>query len=437
MKIAILTLGTRGDVQPYAVLGQALVQRGHQVTLSTAKNFEQIVKSYGVDFAPVEADFQELLNSDEGKKMMKGNPFAIKTNLNTWVYPLLINSLTAFYKLARESDIVLYHVKTLADSFADQFPHKMIRANVLPIVEPTREFANPAFSGLPIPHFLNKLTYKFSNLSIKLLSKPIGQFRAKFDLPKDFKTPTVKNIYGISSAFLPVPHDFPKLSKFTGFWFGTSTVELSTDLTTFIQKGKAPLLLTFGSMPFKSQFDLQTAIIKLTETLDTRIIVIKGWGLDQTERLEKNPKIKVIQSAPYEKLFPLTKAIIHHGGIGTTAECLRAGKPFLICPILYPIGDQKFWGQHAYQKGLAVKPVPISKMTEKIFLESINELLTNQQLYDNANQIKKLISKENGLEKTIDEIEKNQSQQQLCVRLNEALRMTLYNSKFRFSARSK
>ncbi len=406
MKIAILTIGTRGDVQPYVVLGQALKQRGHQVTLSTAKNFEQLVKSYDIDFTPVEADFQELLDSDEGKKMMKGNPFAIKRNLNTWVYPLITSSLTEFYKLAKESDIVLYHVKTLADSFADQFPNKMIRANVLPIIEPTSEFANPAFSGLSIPSFLNKLTYKFSNLSIKLLSKPIGAFREKFKLSKKFSVPSVRNIYGLSASFIPIPHDYPGNSKFTGFWFGTSSAELSTDLKDFIRAGEPPLLVTFGSMPFKSKFDLQASIIKLTEQLNTRMIVVKGWGLDQTERLENNPNIKVITSAPYEKLFPLTKAIIHHGGIGTTAECLRAGKPFLICPILYPIGDQNFWGQHAYKKGLAVKPIPISKMTEKIFLQSIKELLTNKQLYDNSKKMQILINNEAGLKNTIDAIEK-------------------------------
>jgi len=404
--IAILTLGTRGDVQPYAVLGQALKARGHQVTLSTAKNFEQLVLSHGIDFLPVDADFQALLGSEEGKKMMKANPLAIRRQLNTWVYPLIRESLTQFYNLAKDCDIVIYHVKTLADCFADQFPHKMIRASLLPIVEPTNEFANPAFSGLPIPAFFNRLTYTLSNLSMKMLSKPIGAFREQFNLPKKYSIPTVKNIYALSPSFFPIPHDYPIESKFTGFWFGESETALPDDLMEWISAGEPPLLLTFGSMPFKSKFDLQAAILKLTEQLDTRIIVVRGWGLDRTEKLDQHPMIKVIDAARYDKLFTLTRAIIHHGGIGTTAECLRAGKPFLICPILYPIGDQQFWGEHAYKKGLAVRPIPISKMTEKKFLERVKELLENESLYERSKEMKVEVDGERGLENAVEEVEK-------------------------------
>lgn len=92
-----------------------------------------------------------------------------------------------FYKLAKESDLVLLHVKTLPDSFTDQFPGKMKSVSVLPIVEPTTEFANPSFGVLPIPRFLYRISYTLSNLSIKLLSKPTGEFRTKFDLPKKLK----------------------------------------------------------------------------------------------------------------------------------------------------------------------------------------------------------------------------------------------------------
>lgn len=406
MKIAILTLGTRGDVQPFAVLGRALKERGHEVTMATAKNFEALVLSYGINFIPVEVDFQAVLDSEEGKKMMKGNLFAIRRNLKTWIYPLISDSLGAFYELAKTNDKVIYHVKTLADAFADQFPNKMIRASVLPVVEPTTKFANPAFSGLPIPGFLNKLTYKLANKSIKLLSKPIGEFREKYQLPLKYSIGEVRNIYGISEHFLPMPKDYASTSIFTGFWYDHSANDLPPALIDFIKEGSPPLLITFGSMPFQSKFDLYKATIELTEKLNIRIIVIKGWGLGHTDKLDNLRSIKVIDSAPYDKLFPLIKAVVHHGGIGTTAECLRAGKPFFVCPILYPLGDQEFWGQLAFRRGLAVKPISLKKMTQKFFFEQVEELLSDSKLYANATRLSESLKQEEGLQTAVAEIEK-------------------------------
>jgi sterol 3beta-glucosyltransferase len=405
MKIAILTLGTRGDVQPYAVLGHALKQRGHQVTLATAKNFSSLVQIYGLDFMPLEADFQAVLDSEEGKKMMKGNPFAIRRNLHTWVYPLIEDSLNTFYKLARNSDAVLYHVKTLADCFADQFPQKMMRTSVLPIVEPTSAFANPALSGLPIPRFLNRISFVLANQSMKLLSTPIERFRKANGLPIKFSKTSVADLYGISPTLLPVPQDFKDPNAFQGFWFGEEKEGLSKGILEFLDAGDPPLLLTFGSMPFKSKFDLEDAVLQLAQKYKVRIIVVKGWGLNEVKKLEKHPGVLIVKAEPYSLLFPQVRAILHHGGIGTTAACLHAGKPFWICPILYPVGDQLFWGLQSYKIGVALKPVPLSKMNLNAFLEGVGALLSHKDLYTKATAVKDLICRENGLEAAVNKVE--------------------------------
>lgn len=405
MKIAILTMGTRGDVQPFAVLGQALQQRGHEVTFSTARNFESLVQSYGLRFAPIDADFQAVLNSKEGKKLLKANPLVIRRNLNKWIYPMVEQSLNTFFRLAKQNDKTIYHVKTMADYFADQMPGKMIRAMVVPAVQPTQDFANPAFSGFRIYKFLNRMSYQLNNIGYRLMKKPIVRFRKANGLPEKYVIPEMPFIYGISSIFLKQPTDYPSQSWFTGFWIGHSADMLSPELSNFLQSGTPPLLFTFGSMPFKCKFDIQQALNNLTERFGIRIILIKGWGFEQTERLKDNDRITVIDSAPYDKLLPLVRAVVHHGGLGTTAACLAAGKPFWISPVFYPVGDQFFWGKVSWQMGVSPKPIPLSRLSEAQFIVSIAELLQNKQLYYNAETMAKKLDEEDGISTAVRLIE--------------------------------
>ncbi|QNL49802.1 glycosyltransferase family 1 protein [Olivibacter sp. SDN3] len=405
MKIAILTLGTRGDVQPYAVLGRALKERGHEVVLSTAKNFESFIASYGLDFIPVDADFQTLLISEEGSKIRK-NPFLVRKHLKKFVYPMLQDALVKFYHLAKESDKVLFHIKTMADSFADQFPGKMIRTDVIPAGQPTSAFPNPVFSALPFPSFLNRFTFKLTDLGLKMWIRPIQEFRRKVGLEAVFKKPALMSLYGISELLLNKPDDFPHNSFFTGFWLDDSSSELQRDIVDFIANGDPPLLITFGSMPFDNRQDIAKLINVLSEQLNIRIIVVKGWGLSSTEKLNGIRNIKLIDAAPYEKLFPLVKAVVHHGGIGTVAACLKAGRPFLTCPVLHPLGDQFFWGKIAYQKGVALYPLPLKKLTEKKLVNRIKELLEADSLYENARILKQALEKEDGVRTAMEIIER-------------------------------
>ena len=401
MKITLFTLGTRGDVQPFAILGEALAQRGHTVTLCTAKNFRNLVESYHINFHPVNIDSENIINSKEGQQIMKVNLFHLKRNLNELIYPIIKTSLNEFYKLAQESDLIIYRTKTLADVFLDQLDCHAIRAAVVPAMEETTAFLNPIMSGLKLPAFLNRWSYKFNNLRFRFFKKPIDQFRMQHGLSEDISDiPDIPGIYGISKHFLDRPDDWAKNQHLTGFWFSQRKNNLDPDLEKFISNGKAPLLITFSSMPIDKK--LSELILNCINETNERFIIIKGWG---DWEISESEKIKVIDTAPFDALFPRMKAIIHHGGVGTTAECLRAGKPMFICPPVFPFGDQYFWGDLAYRKGVGVKPVPLSRLTKKNFIKGMKQLINDKGIQHNSELLAQKISKEEGVEKAVDIIE--------------------------------
>jgi sterol 3beta-glucosyltransferase len=212
-----------------------------------------------------------------------------------------------------------------------------------------------------------------------------------------FRKPHLPSVYGISPHFLPRPKDYPADSHFTGFWIDESGTELDESVYNFINNGTPPLLLTFGSMPFESKLNLASLVNRITTELKTRVIIIKGWGLTETTALNENNDVLVLDSAPYDKLFPYLKAAVHHGGIGTVAACLKAGIPFLTCPVLYPLGDQHFWGMQAYKKGTGLKPMPLKKLNEEELIYGVKKLLTTASLYEESRKIADLLKTEDGV----------------------------------------
>src|SRR5688500_14842420 len=171
-----------------------------------------------------------------------------------------------------------------------------------------------------------------------MMNPAIRQFRMSSVLdPKVRRGNVSKELYGISESFLSKPSDFPKGVFFTGFWHGESPETLDKDLVQFISSGKRTVVVTFGSMPFSVDFDLKNGLTAIAKELDLNILVVKGWGFEDVAPQE-NHFVKIITSAPFDKLFPKVDAVVHHGGIGTLSLCLRAGVPSLSCPVIYPIG---------------------------------------------------------------------------------------------------
>ena len=126
----------------------------------------------------------------------------------------------------------------------------------------------------------------------------------------------------------------------------------------------------------------------------------------QTEALANDPSIKIIESAPYDKLLPLVKAAVHHGGIGTITSCLLAGKPFLSCPVLFPLGDQYFWGMIGYRKGLSPKPIALKKLTTALLISKTKELLETKSYYIRSEELMHAIRDEDGPGNAVSLIER-------------------------------
>lgn len=152
-------------------------------------------------------------------------------------------------------------------------------------------------------------------------------------------TPT---IYPFSEHVVPRPTDWPASTISPGYWFldRQSTWQPPTDLAAFLESGPPPVYIGFGSMAGLDSAKKAQAVVNALLKTGRRGIIATGWGGLSAETLPDT--IFKLQAAPHDWLFDHVSAVVHHGGAGTTAAGLRAGRPTVICPFF---GDQPFWGR--------------------------------------------------------------------------------------------
>jgi sterol 3beta-glucosyltransferase len=165
------------------------------------------------------------------------------------------------------------------------------------------------------------------------------------------------------------------------------------ELIQFIENEEPPLYIGFGSMKdihtFKTTFQLILSALNKTKQ---RAVVCLGWSnLNYTEPIPEN--IYLIESIPHSWLFPQMSIVIHHGGAGTTAAGLTAGKPTIIIP---HNADQPAWGQRVYELGVGSKPIKKSKLTAAKLANAITYAL-NPQVVIRAEELGQKLRKENGV----------------------------------------
>jgi UDP:flavonoid glycosyltransferase YjiC (YdhE family) len=132
-----------------------------------------------------------------------------------------------------------------------------------------------------------------------------------------------------------------------------------------------------------------------------RIVVARGWGGINPADLP--PRVFAIEKAPHDKLFQYVRAVVHHGGAGTTAAGLAAGKPTFIVPQTV---DQPYWGRRVYELGCGPKPVRLRRLTGEILAEMLSELDENAAYRAAAEALALRLGPEDGTERAIKVIER-------------------------------
>ncbi|KAL1533468.1 sterol 3beta-glucosyltransferase [Salvia divinorum] len=412
LKIAVLVVGTRGDVQPFLAVARRLQAYGHHVRLATHSNFRGFVKSAGVDFYPLGGDprvlagymarnkglipsapgeiaiqrkqikaiIESLLPACTEPDLITGEPFRAQA--------IIANPPAYGHAHVAEALGVPMHIFfTMPWTPTYAFPHPLAR-----VPQSAGYWLSYILVDLLIWWGIRGLINEFRRNKLKL--PPIAYFSSYHGSISHLPTG-----YMWSPHVVPKPDDWGNQVDVVGYCFMNlgSKYQPSEEFAEWIQKGSQPIYIGFGSMPLDDSNKTTNTILEALEITGQRGIIDRGWGdLGKYSNIPDN--VFMIVDCPHDWLFPQCSAVVHHGGAGTTATGLKAGCPTTIVPFF---GDQFFWGEIIYQKGLGPAPIPISQLTVESLTEAIRFML-QPEVKSRAMKVAARIRKEDGVGAAVD-----------------------------------
>lgn len=417
MQIAVIALGTRGDVQPYIALGEGLKKAGHFVRIVTHQNFEQLVKSHELEFHPVKGDVQELLETEQMRELLEtGNFLAISRKTAKEAERAAFDWASEGLVACREMDLLIAGIGGLfvGLSLAEKLKLPFVQAYLVPFT-PTA-----AFSGVLMPPSLPELGGSFNRLSHNLIRQLMWQgFRKADNLarqkvlnlpPAPFLGPYNSKkmadgaiLYGFSPSVIQKPPDWKENIFVTGYWFldEDSNWTPPEKLSEFLRDGAPPVYLGFGSMSNRKPEETTDLILQAVRRTKQRAVLLSGWGGLQKEDLPET--VFMADSIPHSWLFPRVAAAVHHGGAGTTAAGFRAGVPSVIIPFF---GDQFFWGRKVAELSAGSEQIPRKQLTVEKLANAIQTATKNDAIREQAAELGGKIRTENGVANAVAVISK-------------------------------
>uniref|UniRef100_A0A804MIR3 sterol 3beta-glucosyltransferase n=1 Tax=Zea mays TaxID=4577 RepID=A0A804MIR3_MAIZE len=346
MQIVILIVGTRGDVQPFVAIGKRLQDYGHRVRLATHANFKEFVLTAGLEFFPLGGDpkiLAEFMVKNKGflpsgpseipiqRKQMKEIIFSLlpackepdpDTGIPFKVDAIIANPPAYGHTHVAEALKVPIHILfTMPWTPTSKFPHPFSRVKQPAGYRLSYQIVD-SMIWLGIRDMINEFRKK--KLKLRPVTYLSGSQGSGNDIPHG---------YIWSPHLVPKPKDWGPKIDVVGFCF----LDLASNyvppepLVKWLQAGDKPIYVGFGSLPVQDPQKMTEIIVKALEITGQRGIINKGWGGLGT-LAEPKDFVYLLDNCPHDWLFLQCKAVVHHGGAGTTAAGLKAAVSALSMP---------------------------------------------------------------------------------------------------------
>jgi sterol 3beta-glucosyltransferase len=416
VQVAIVTIGSHGDVQPYVALGVGLQSAGHKVRLITHGIYEAFARGRGLDFFALEGDPRGILTGEAGRDMLEAgsNPVAFMLRFARAGGRMVEDLFTGCRKGCEGAEAIIFSVTGLLAAgyhVAEAMGVPFYGAFLQP-VHPTRAYPDSIFPEWPCRFgrgTYNIMAHRFAvQLAWQLFRGSINRNRA--DVlhlrPLPFRGPFKQlyreqhlELFGFSPSVLPKPADWGQTLHVTGYWYLDTEPEWQPPaaLVDFLQSGPPPLYIGFGSMPNRDPERTTRLLVQALARTGQRAVLHTGWGGLSSGDLPDY--VFPVEAIPHDWLFPRMSAVVHHGGLGTTAEGLRAGVPSVIIPFF---ADQPFWAQRVFQLGVSPRYIPRKHLSVQNLADAICTATSDPAMRRRAGALGERIRAENGVGHAVD-----------------------------------
>jgi UDP:flavonoid glycosyltransferase YjiC (YdhE family) len=411
-RIVITSFGSLGDIYPYLALARQLTKRGHEAIIATSAYYRPLIEKEGVAFRPVRPDIDP---EDRGmiRRVMepKHGPEIL---IRECLLPHLRDSYADLTAAAHGADLLMTHPITFAGPIVAERYRIPWVSTVLAPMSFFSAYDLPVFPPLPWLTELRRLGLGVSRGLIgaaqwmtRRWPEPIYQLRADLRLPARGK-PLFEGQFspGLTLALFshvladPQP-DWPPQTRVTGFVFYDEPNHLPPAVEQFLDAGPAPVVFTLGSSVVNTAGHFYQESVEAVRRLGCRAVLLVGTD-PQNHLPEPLPEgVLAVPYAPHGDLFPRARAIVHQGGIGTTAQTLRAGRPMLVVPHAF---DQPDNAARAAKLGVARTLFPKHYVATRVATQ-LQALLAEPCYAQRATEVGHMVQVEAGDQQACDAIE--------------------------------